>query len=745
MGRWSSPKDPALEAALRRNRRWVVNNQIKRILLRFPSRTAPVRFLQSRFKTLDLMGRAANWLRKYPSCFEVFSADAEAGSGEQEPHFGFTKRMAALVDAEEAAVAASEPGMADRLARVLMLARGRRLQVSKLNALRSPLGLPDDYLLRLLPAHTDLFRLTNPYPHRRNASELELIRWAPSLAVSAVEAAAAATDSAPRFTCSLPASWAMSHAKMRSSIPRLTSRPTLSCGRYRARTPRPRSEPWPWCTKREFGLPEDTARMLHRHPCLFYISNRYKIHTVVLREGYEGSELKVKDPVVIAKDMLGELMQEGLHEYNRRRQAANLEKKRRRGEIEVKKEEEEREDEKMARLVSAEKREERRRFYRVLFGDGNRARICPLWSAVLNKIFNDVAIPLAMLNPRFSSSLYSWHSAQVSQQKWTQQSRQGDSCKLYCARIEERLLQVYSHWQPTDNNNTYRVPFMQQAGNKRSQSRRLVVFLLCMHLRKLKRRTHTCRPFVHNLSNAAKCNTGAPASQAACNIGMDAICIVLKYMGKKREQRSYTYSSIQKVCKLLSSPVQYISIFPVCPCPLLTPRSKLLSTDVRRRLQPRPDEGSGALPGATAREEAEGTAPHHDPDPGDVSLMFSGEVTVKPWMPRPPAWSSSIRSPSSKLPGSPTNPSSPPASLLIRSSCGRIDVTWPPPAVALHDDAGPIAVLQLDHRQACCSAATLGLLLQLLAQVMNQQNIGGKHIAKQTAKEKVESDNMSNT
>ncbi|KAF0905740.1 hypothetical protein E2562_008811 [Oryza meyeriana var. granulata] len=60
MLRWSSPKDPALEAALRRNRRWIVNNQIKRLLLRFPSRTAPVRLLQSCFKTLDLLGRAAN-------------------------------------------------------------------------------------------------------------------------------------------------------------------------------------------------------------------------------------------------------------------------------------------------------------------------------------------------------------------------------------------------------------------------------------------------------------------------------------------------------------------------------------------------------------------------------------------------------------------------------------------------------------------------------------------------------------
>ncbi|KAL6606996.1 hypothetical protein ACP70R_042649 [Stipagrostis hirtigluma subsp. patula] len=389
MARWSSPKDPALEAALRRNRRWVVNNQIKRLLLRFPSRTAPVRFLQSRFKTLDLMGRAANWLRKYPACFEVFSADGGAG-GEQEPHFGFTKRMAALVDAEEAAVAASEPAMADRLARVLMLARGRRLQVSKLAALRGPLGLPDDYLLRVLPAHTHLFRLANPFPHRRNAAELELIRWVPSLAVSVVEAAAAATDSVPRFTCSLPASWGKSHAKMEE----FNSTPYIS----------PYSEEWAvpgtdaeaekravavvhellsltlWKKmsilklehfRREFGLPEDTARMLLRHPCLFYVSNRYKIHTVVLREGYEGSELREKDPVVVAKDRLGELMQEGLHEHNQRRRAANLEKKRKRGDIEVKKEEEEVDKEEAARLDSAEKREERRRFYQVLFGDGN--------------------------------------------------------------------------------------------------------------------------------------------------------------------------------------------------------------------------------------------------------------------------------------------------------------------------------------------------------------------------------------
>ncbi|OEL35999.1 hypothetical protein BAE44_0002980 [Dichanthelium oligosanthes] len=41
--------------------------------------------------------------------------------------------------------------------------------------------------------------------------------------------------------------------------------------------------------RREFGLVKDTSRMLLRHPCLFYVSNRYKIHTVVLRDCVRGT------------------------------------------------------------------------------------------------------------------------------------------------------------------------------------------------------------------------------------------------------------------------------------------------------------------------------------------------------------------------------------------------------------------------------------------------------------------------
>ncbi|XWS23565.1 hypothetical protein CRYUN_Cryun28dG0025900 [Craigia yunnanensis] len=61
---------------------------------------------------------------------------------------------------------------------------------------------------------------------------------------------------------------------------------------------------------------------------VYFVSNKYQIYTVLLREAYNGPELVHKDPLVIVKNKFGELMQEGLHEYNQRRCLVNLEKKR---------------------------------------------------------------------------------------------------------------------------------------------------------------------------------------------------------------------------------------------------------------------------------------------------------------------------------------------------------------------------------------------------------------------------------
>ncbi|KAG6517663.1 hypothetical protein ZIOFF_021059 [Zingiber officinale] len=207
---WSMKKEPALEASLSRNRRWIVNNQIKNFLLRSPGHTATVRSLQKKLKSFDLQGRAINWLRKYPCCFDVLYAPD--GGGEEEIFFTFSKRMAFLVEEEEAAMAASEPAMAQRLAKLLMLCRDRRLNVVKLNELKRGFGFPDDYLLRLVPKLPETFRVVNR-TGRRNSMEIELVRWDPDLATSAVEAAAIERGTEPRFVCSLPDTWIKTRKK----------------------------------------------------------------------------------------------------------------------------------------------------------------------------------------------------------------------------------------------------------------------------------------------------------------------------------------------------------------------------------------------------------------------------------------------------------------------------------------------------------------------------------------------------
>ncbi|KAJ4912474.1 Ubiquitin carboxyl-terminal hydrolase family protein [Raphanus sativus] len=118
----STRKDPDLESALSRNKRWIVNSRLKNIILRCPNQVAPVKFLQKKFKTLDLQGKALNWLKKYPCCFDVYL-------DEDEYYCRLTKPMMALVEEEELVKEAQEPVLADRLAKLLMMSVHQRLNV----------------------------------------------------------------------------------------------------------------------------------------------------------------------------------------------------------------------------------------------------------------------------------------------------------------------------------------------------------------------------------------------------------------------------------------------------------------------------------------------------------------------------------------------------------------------------------------------------------------------------------------
>uniref|UniRef100_A0A6M2EFF4 PORR domain-containing protein n=1 Tax=Populus davidiana TaxID=266767 RepID=A0A6M2EFF4_9ROSI len=385
---WSMKKDPDLESALSRNRRWIVNNQIKNIILRYPNQDAPVKFLQKKFKTLDLQGKALNWLKKYPCCFDVYLQNDEY-------HCKLSKRMLFLVEEDESVKEMQEPVFVERLSKLLMLSVNHRLNVVKLNELKRNLGFPDDYLIRILPKYPDTFRFVN-HSGRRSSMEIELLSWNPDLAISAVEVSARKQGSSkPCFSCSLPSTWVKSWERFNEFnatpyiSPYVDSRGLLEGSKEMEKRIVGLVHEllsltlWKKMSivklghfKREFNLPEKLNILLLKHPGIFYVSNKYQIYTVLLREGYNGSELIDKDPLVVVKDKFGELMQEGLHEYNRRRYEVNLEKQRKKGIVSVRKEKRQEgstemteQDDSGDKLGGLFDPEERKRFYKVLFDD----------------------------------------------------------------------------------------------------------------------------------------------------------------------------------------------------------------------------------------------------------------------------------------------------------------------------------------------------------------------------------------
>lgn len=384
---WSMKKDPDLESALSRNRRWIVNNQIKNIILRCPNQAAPVNFLQKKFKTLDLQGKALNWLKKYPCCFEVYLQNDEY-------YFRLTKRMMALVEEEESVKDMQELVFVKRLAKLLMMASHQRLNVVKLSELRRNFGLPDDYLIRIIPKHSDMFRIVN-YSGKRNSMEIELVTWKPELAISSIESSACKQGIEPAFSCSLPTTWINSWEKFHEFNASPYVSPYVSPGGSVQGTKEMEKRTvgliheilsltlWKKASimklghfSREFGLPAKLNTLLLKHPGIFYVSNKYQIYTVLLREGYHGSDLIHKDPLVVVKEKFGELMQEGLHEYNKRHHSMNLEKKRMKGmllgrsEKNIKKDyEPDDPDDKGNNLGGLLEPEERKRFYQSLFDD----------------------------------------------------------------------------------------------------------------------------------------------------------------------------------------------------------------------------------------------------------------------------------------------------------------------------------------------------------------------------------------
>ncbi|KAI3921907.1 hypothetical protein MKX01_005596 [Papaver californicum] len=242
--------------------------------------------------------------------------------------------MMSLVDEEESIQDEQEPVIVERLARLLLMSSNRKLNVLKLNELKRNFGFLMIFWFGFYPSTQKCFDLL-VISGRQSSMEIELVSWNPTLAVSVIETLAKETKSQPSFTCSLPLSWVKTWEKFHefNATPYISYNMNVRDFMEGSNEMEKRAVGlvhellsltlW---KKVEFKLFEKLNVILLKHPGIFYTSSKYQ-SPLLLREGYNGSALVNKDPLVIVKEKFGDLIQEGLTEFNRRQQAVNLEKK----------------------------------------------------------------------------------------------------------------------------------------------------------------------------------------------------------------------------------------------------------------------------------------------------------------------------------------------------------------------------------------------------------------------------------
>ncbi|CAO2203292.1 unnamed protein product [Urochloa humidicola] len=174
-------RDPVLDAAIARDRRFRQASRLVREVLLSPGRRLLYRYLTKRRERVKLPVRVPTFLRRYPTLLSI-SPPPEPPVASPSP------QLLAYLDFASRLYERHAPLLASRLAKLLMISSTRALPVTKIAAAKRDFGLPDDFLVSLVPRYPELFRLVgDPGPDASGNAFLELVAWDDRLAKSVIE------------------------------------------------------------------------------------------------------------------------------------------------------------------------------------------------------------------------------------------------------------------------------------------------------------------------------------------------------------------------------------------------------------------------------------------------------------------------------------------------------------------------------------------------------------------------------
>lgn len=114
---------------------------LKNIIAQEPDGCIPISAVSKRGRELEISGRVASFLRRYPAVFEEF-----AGPKYNIPWFKLTEEAVELDRKEREVYETRRMEIVDRLRRLILMSRGRRLPLRIVQGMLWYLGLPEDFL-----------------------------------------------------------------------------------------------------------------------------------------------------------------------------------------------------------------------------------------------------------------------------------------------------------------------------------------------------------------------------------------------------------------------------------------------------------------------------------------------------------------------------------------------------------------------------------------------------------------------
>lgn len=175
--RSSTPSFDNLLASLKPLNRLLL---LKNVLSKYPHRIMPAAHIGLSMARSGLMlhRKALRLLGRYPRIFKSSHFPLSDASFVQ-----FTDEASKLVEEEDRLRRWYEPYVVEKVAKLLMMAVDRKLQLEHLCQLDQELGLPHDFRTRFVNQYPDIFKVVE----QDGSHFLELIRWDDSLAVTARE------------------------------------------------------------------------------------------------------------------------------------------------------------------------------------------------------------------------------------------------------------------------------------------------------------------------------------------------------------------------------------------------------------------------------------------------------------------------------------------------------------------------------------------------------------------------------